>query len=258
MHDYEKLGAFYLGRRYDLAANRVASDEPLLYDAKDLCTHAVIVGMTGSGKTGLGHRAARRSGDRRRSRHRDRPEGRSRQSAAHVPVARRSFVSALDRRSGSRAPRPHARRGGAGGRGSLARRARRMGPGARAHRALRSRGGPRDLHAGLARRPTARAAALARARRRRRCVADEEALRERVAEHRLGPARPARHRRGSAAQPRAHSRRDAARPRLARRQGPRSRRADRAGAEAAARARRRARPRVVLSREGAHPARAAR
>ncbi len=53
MQNYEKLGAFYLGRRYDLAANRVASDEPLLYDAKDLCTHAVIVGMTGSGKTGL-------------------------------------------------------------------------------------------------------------------------------------------------------------------------------------------------------------
>ena len=54
MQNYEKLGAFYLGRRYDLAANRVAPDEPLLYDAKDLCTHAVIVGMTGSGKTGLG------------------------------------------------------------------------------------------------------------------------------------------------------------------------------------------------------------
>jgi hypothetical protein len=53
MQDYEKLGAFYLGRRYDLAANRALSDEPLLYDAKDLCTHAVIVGMTGSGKTGL-------------------------------------------------------------------------------------------------------------------------------------------------------------------------------------------------------------
>jgi hypothetical protein len=53
MQNYEKLGAFYLGRRYDLAASRVASDEPLLYDAKDLCTHAVIVGMTGSGKTGL-------------------------------------------------------------------------------------------------------------------------------------------------------------------------------------------------------------
>jgi hypothetical protein len=53
MQDYEKLGAFYLGRRFDLAGNRVVSDEPLLYDAKDLTTHAVIVGMTGSGKTGL-------------------------------------------------------------------------------------------------------------------------------------------------------------------------------------------------------------
>ena len=49
---YEKLGAFYLGRRYELEAGE-AADEPLLYDAKDLVTHAVCVGMTGSGKTGL-------------------------------------------------------------------------------------------------------------------------------------------------------------------------------------------------------------
>ena len=53
MQNYEKLGAFYLGRRYDLAAGRILPGEALLYDAKDLCTHAVIVGMTGSGKTGL-------------------------------------------------------------------------------------------------------------------------------------------------------------------------------------------------------------
>lgn len=53
MRDYEKLGAFYLGRRFDLASGRAIADEPILYDAKDLCTHAVIVGMTGSGKTGL-------------------------------------------------------------------------------------------------------------------------------------------------------------------------------------------------------------
>jgi uncharacterized protein DUF87 len=46
--DYEKLGVFYLGRVEG------GADEPLLYDAKDLTTHAVIVGMTGSGKTGLG------------------------------------------------------------------------------------------------------------------------------------------------------------------------------------------------------------
>ena len=50
--DFEKLGAFYLGRRHDLATGATAP-EPLLYDAKDLTTHAVCVGMTGSGKTGL-------------------------------------------------------------------------------------------------------------------------------------------------------------------------------------------------------------
>src|SRR3954465_15358160 len=50
--DYEKLGAFYLGRPVD-PSTRKAVDEPLLYDSKDLVTHAVCVGMTGSGKTGL-------------------------------------------------------------------------------------------------------------------------------------------------------------------------------------------------------------
>lgn len=51
--DIERLGAFYLGRRYDPERNEVLP-EPILYDAKDLTTHAVCVGMTGSGKTGLG------------------------------------------------------------------------------------------------------------------------------------------------------------------------------------------------------------
>jgi len=51
--DYEKLGLFYLGKRYDLA-KRKRQDEYVLYDSKDLVTHAVCVGMTGSGKTGLG------------------------------------------------------------------------------------------------------------------------------------------------------------------------------------------------------------
>ena len=49
---FEKLAAFYLGRDYDLA-KRELTDELLMYDAKDLCTHAMCVGMTGSGKTGL-------------------------------------------------------------------------------------------------------------------------------------------------------------------------------------------------------------
>ena len=39
-------GKFYLGRILD-------QDKPLLYDPNDLTTHAVVVGMTGSGKTGL-------------------------------------------------------------------------------------------------------------------------------------------------------------------------------------------------------------
>ena len=50
---YEKLGTFYLGRRYDLG-QRTLTGDLVLYDSKDLVTHAVIVGMTGSGKTGLG------------------------------------------------------------------------------------------------------------------------------------------------------------------------------------------------------------
>jgi hypothetical protein len=52
MDDFEKLGSFYLGRLYDLAQKK-AAEGLLLYDSKDLVTHAVCVGMTGSGKTGL-------------------------------------------------------------------------------------------------------------------------------------------------------------------------------------------------------------
>lgn len=53
MHDFEKLGVFYLGKQYDMAAGKVL-DDLVLYKSKDLTTHAVIIGMTGSGKTGLG------------------------------------------------------------------------------------------------------------------------------------------------------------------------------------------------------------
>ncbi len=52
MQDFEKLGAFYLGRPYDLK-NKKPKEGLLLYDSKDLVTHAVCLGMTGSGKTGL-------------------------------------------------------------------------------------------------------------------------------------------------------------------------------------------------------------
>lgn len=52
MQDFEKLGVLYLGRPYDLAKKKL-KEGWLLYDSKDLVTHAVCVGMTGSGKTGL-------------------------------------------------------------------------------------------------------------------------------------------------------------------------------------------------------------
>ncbi len=52
MTDFEKLGVFYLGKGVDGVTGK-ATDVPLLYDARDLTTHALCVGMTGSGKPGL-------------------------------------------------------------------------------------------------------------------------------------------------------------------------------------------------------------
>jgi len=49
---YEKLGTFYLGRGYDVASKEM-DDNLVLYDSKDLVTHGLVLGMTGSGKTGL-------------------------------------------------------------------------------------------------------------------------------------------------------------------------------------------------------------
>lgn len=51
--DFEKMDLFYLGRELD-PQNGKTSVVPLLYKNKNLTTHAVILGMTGSGKTGLG------------------------------------------------------------------------------------------------------------------------------------------------------------------------------------------------------------
>src|SRR5438046_1773749 len=52
--DIELPMCFYLGREYDLTAKKLTDDKkPVMYDARDLTTHGVVVGMTGSGKTGL-------------------------------------------------------------------------------------------------------------------------------------------------------------------------------------------------------------
>ncbi len=49
---FDTKGKYYLGRVYDPKTTKTTAD-PLLYDSEDLTTHGVIVGMTGSGKTGL-------------------------------------------------------------------------------------------------------------------------------------------------------------------------------------------------------------
>jgi hypothetical protein len=52
MEIFEKLGLFYIGKSVSARSQEITQDY-LLYDSKDLVTHAVCVGMTGSGKTGL-------------------------------------------------------------------------------------------------------------------------------------------------------------------------------------------------------------
>jgi hypothetical protein len=55
MSSFDRPGRFYLGREFDWHKRELepGDDKVLSYDAKDLTTHAVCVGMTGSGKTGL-------------------------------------------------------------------------------------------------------------------------------------------------------------------------------------------------------------
>src|SRR5580692_3096139 len=50
--NFEQPASFYLGREYDLALKKTL-DRAIMYEARDLTTHGVVVGMTGSGKTGL-------------------------------------------------------------------------------------------------------------------------------------------------------------------------------------------------------------
>ncbi|HCA41006.1 MAG TPA: hypothetical protein DEP01_05595 [Aminobacterium sp.] len=53
MENFELMGKFYLGNEIDPATGK-KSNTLVLYDSKDLTTHGMIIGMTGSGKTGLG------------------------------------------------------------------------------------------------------------------------------------------------------------------------------------------------------------
>jgi len=60
---YEKLGLFYLGNDIDKESME-ATEALTLLKNKNFTTHAAIIGMTGSGKTGLGVSIIRRSSHR--------------------------------------------------------------------------------------------------------------------------------------------------------------------------------------------------
>ena len=249
--DFEKLGVFYLGRPYDLAT-RKPKPGLVLYDSKDLVTHAVCVGMTGSGKTGLCLALLEEAAIDGIPAIVIDPKGDLAEPAAHVPrAAPEDFPPWINeddaRKKGLDARRLRAPAGGAVEEG-----ARRVGPGRRAHPAPAGRRGLRHLHAGQRRRacpvsilksfaaPPAgdprRRRALPRAHRRPRRPACSASL-------------------GIDADPiqsREHiSDRDHPRRRLARGARPRPGRAHPGDPDAARRARRRDRPRVVLPRQGA-------
>lgn len=53
MHFIDAPNEFYLGAAVNPETGQVVDDATVYYDARDLTTHGIILGMTGSGKTGL-------------------------------------------------------------------------------------------------------------------------------------------------------------------------------------------------------------
>ena len=164
--DYEKLGLFYLGKRYDLASGARLAD-PVLYDSKDLLTHAVCVGMTGSGKTGLGIGLIEEAAIDGIPVLAIDPKGDLSQLAADVSEAVARRLRAVGRRIGCAADgRPSVEAFAArrrSWRNGLTEWEQRREPNRRLESAPTSR-----LHPGQPRRPPAGAACLTRRRRRRR------------------------------------------------------------------------------------------
>ena len=217
--DFEKLGVFYLGRPWDLAT-RKPKPGLVLYDSKDLVTHAVCVGMTGSGKTGLCLALLEEAAIDGIPALVIDPKGDLAESAAHLPRAASGGFPAVDQRGRRAEEGPRARRLRAPASRAVEEGARRVGPGRRAHPAPAGRRGLRHLHAGQRGGHPAldpqvlRGAAPGDPRRRR-------ALSRAHRRHGDEPARPPRHRRRPDPEPRAHPALDHPRRRVARGARPR-------------------------------------
>ena len=112
MQEIDQPGSFYLGRDYDLAAGKVGTT-PLLYQTENLTTHAVCVGMTGSGKTGLCLSLLEEAAIDGIPAICDRSQGGPRQPAARLPGTAAERLPAVDRSERRLAEGDHGRGVGA-------------------------------------------------------------------------------------------------------------------------------------------------
>ena len=146
------------------------TDDLVLYDSPDLTTHAVIIGMTGSGKTGLGISLLEEAAIDRVPVIAIDPKGDLGNLLLTFPELRPAdFEPWVDARAAEAAGQTVAgirRRPG----GGLAQGPRRLGPGPGAHRAAEGGGGLRDLHARAARRDCRCRCSARSPRRRTRCA----------------------------------------------------------------------------------------
>ena len=147
-------GLFYLGREVD-PDTKARSETPLLYDSSDLVTHAVIAGMTGSGKTGLGIDVIEEAAIDGIPVIAIDPKGDLGNLLLDLPSPVAGGFRAVGRCGRSAPRRPDA--GGVCRRrsGEVVEGPGRVGPGRRAHRAAARGRRVRALHAGQHRRPAA-------------------------------------------------------------------------------------------------------
>ena len=248
MENYEKLGVFYLGRAIDPAVEE-DRPAPLLYDSKDLVTHAVCVGMTGSGKTGLCLALLEEAAIDGIPAIVIDPKGDLANLLLTFPQLRGEdflpWINADEAAKKGLSPEDFAQQQAEMWKKGLAD----WDQTGRAHPAPARRRRFRHLHARLERRaagvdPALLRGAGARGARRRRAAAGTHHR------HRLRAAGPGRHRGRSAQEPRAHPALDAPRPRLAAGTGPRPAGADPAGPEPAGGEGRRSRSGVLLPVQG--------
>ena len=213
--DFEKLGAFYLGRPYDLATGQLKPGLTL-YDSSDLVTHAVCVGMTGSGKTGLCLCLLEEAAIDGVPAIAIDPKGDLGNLLLTFPDLRAEDFRAVGRCATRRGARRMTPEQFAAAQADLWRKGlAEWGQDGDADSPAARRCRVRDLHPRQRRRPSRLDPPVVLRATSPRSGEDDELLRERVDDNRLEPAGAGGRQRRSAAQPRAHPALDDSRPSLA-------------------------------------------